>query len=94
MALTYGPGDRVRSLIALGDGEHALPAGSQFTIAELVEPGTPGVHLSTTPVAVLEHTYSAPVLRDGEWVHAEHTRRLSVSHDQFIEHFEPCEDHT
>lgn len=90
MALSVGA--HARSLVPFGEGEHALPPGSVFTIVEIAEPGAAGVETSAEPVVIVEHAYEAAVLRGGEWVTDTHTRRLGFPESRFTENFEPCED--
>lgn len=92
--MALSPGDRARSLVPFGKGQFALAPGALFTVAEVTEPGASGVETSSEPVVIVEHTYEAPVLRDGEWVTDTHTRRLGFPLTRFSENFEPCEDHT
>lgn len=92
--MALSPGDRLRALVVIGDGQHALDFGAQCTVAEITQPGVSGVETSAEPVVILEHAYTAPVLRDGEWVEVPHVRRLAFPESRIPQYFEPYEEHS
>jgi hypothetical protein len=81
-------GDRVRCREQIGDGEHALDAGSAFTVAEVAEPGVAGVQTSSEPVVILIHAYEGQVPAETGWTTAPHARRIGVPLSRFHADFE------
>lgn len=54
MALTEG--DAFYLVRPLGDGDFALLEGSEVIVEDVVEPGTPGVELSSEEVVIVKYT--------------------------------------